>query len=258
MAQVYEIQAKMDQFIDQLAEEKTLRQHYQTKNSEFETEINRLVAENVQQNERHDRMQTQIQQLIDQSTKQEEEIRFLKKRNVDNIEIESNKLKNSKSSNKNDAKSESSPRLPPSSCRQLSTIGHYLDGIYLVANPETNKIETVYCEFGSSTRKYMLQIVYDCSTVFKLLNFQILQIVSETLFGSLEVKSQPVIFFVQRSSNFALTNVVLPFEREILNVGGAMNTAEGVFTAPVRSCKWNLSLRVLWNERYCRSSLYFC
>ncbi len=48
---------------------------------------------------------------------------------------------------------EYSPRLPPSSCRQLSTIGHYLDGIYLVANPDTSKIETVYCEFGSSTRK---------------------------------------------------------------------------------------------------------
>ncbi len=48
---------------------------------------------------------------------------------------------------------DSSPRLPPSSCRQLSTIGHYLDGIYLIANQETNKIETVYCDFGSSTRK---------------------------------------------------------------------------------------------------------
>ena len=53
-----------------------------------------------------------------------------------------------------------SPRLPPSSCRQLSTIGHYLDGIYLVANPDTNKIETVYCEFGSSTRKYINSIIF--------------------------------------------------------------------------------------------------
>jgi len=155
-AQVYEIQAKMDQFIDQLAEEKTLRQHYQTKNFELETELNQLVAENVQQNERFDRMQTQIQQLVAQSAKQENEIRLIKKRNNYNIEIESNKLENSTSSNKNDAKSDSSPRLPPSSCRQLSTIGHYLDGIYLVANPDTNKIETVYCEFEGSTRKYTL------------------------------------------------------------------------------------------------------
>ena len=53
---------------------------------------------------------------------------------------------------------DSSPRLPPSSCRQLSTIGHNLDGIYLVANPDTNKIETVYCDFGSSTRKIHLNL----------------------------------------------------------------------------------------------------
>jgi len=146
----------MDQLIGQLAEEKTLRQHCQTKNFELETEISLLVDENVQQNERYDRMQTQIQQLIAQSAKQENKIRLLKKINNDNIEIESNKLENSTSSNKNDAKSDSSPRLPPSSCRQLSTIGHYLDGIYLVANADTNKIETVYCEFQGSTRKYTL------------------------------------------------------------------------------------------------------
>jgi len=30
-----------------------------------------------------------------------------------------------------------------------------------------------------------------------------------------------------------LNNVVIPFDVERLNVGGAMNTAEGVFTAPV-------------------------
>jgi len=48
---------------------------------------------------------------------------------------------------------DSSPRLPPSSWRQLSTIGHYLDGIYSITNPGTNKIETVYCDFESSTHK---------------------------------------------------------------------------------------------------------
>jgi len=30
-----------------------------------------------------------------------------------------------------------------------------------------------------------------------------------------------------------LENVVLPFDVEVLNIGGAMNTAAGVFTAPV-------------------------
>ena len=47
------------------------------------------------------------------------------------------------------------------------------------------------------------------------------------------MKSKSVYFYVQRSTDFSLANVVLPFDIEILNVGGAMNTAAGVFTAPV-------------------------
>ena len=47
------------------------------------------------------------------------------------------------------------------------------------------------------------------------------------------MKSKSVYFYVQRSTDFSLANVVLPFDIEILNVGGAMNTASGVFTAPV-------------------------
>ena len=47
------------------------------------------------------------------------------------------------------------------------------------------------------------------------------------------MKSKSVYFYVQRSTDFNLTNVVLPFDIEILNVGGAMNTASGVFTALV-------------------------
>lgn len=49
----------------------------------------------------------------------------------------------------------------------------------------------------------------------------------------MDVKRKSVHFYVQRSSDFNLTNVVLPFDLERLNVGGAMNTAAGVFTAPV-------------------------
>ncbi len=58
-------------------------------------------------------------------------------------------------------------------------------------------------------------------------------IVSETLFGNLEVKSKSVIFYVQRSTDFSLTNVVLPFDIVRLNVGDAMDTAAGMFTTPV-------------------------
>jgi len=40
-------------------------------------------------------------------------------------------------------------------------------------------------------------------------------------------------FFVQRSSDFGLNNSAILFDRERLNVGGAMNLATGIFTVPV-------------------------
>jgi len=43
----------------------------------------------------------------------------------------------------------SSTRASPSSCRELSFAGHSLDGLYLVKNQETKKIETVLCTFGT-------------------------------------------------------------------------------------------------------------
>jgi len=142
----------MDQLSNRVAQDNA---HFTAKNSELENKILQLVDD---QNKRLDHLQiqfeTKIQLLIAENAKQEEEIRHLKDRN-DDIVASAHPKKNSINivSNEDGIKSDSSPRLPPSSCRQLSNIGHYLDGIYLVANPDTNKIETVYCEFGSSTRK---------------------------------------------------------------------------------------------------------
>ncbi len=60
-----------------------------------------------------------------------------------------------------------------------------------------------------------------------------LKSVSETLFGNVEVKTKSVHFYVRRSEDFALNDVVIPFDIVQLNEGGAMNDAAGVFTAPV-------------------------
>jgi len=134
-ARVDNLQAKLDQLIIQLEEEKLHRSNLQIQNSKLETRIDQ----------------------------QDEEIRFLKN-NIMNNDDQLNEPKSLKNDASSDdlrnagVKSDISPRLPPSSCRQLSTIGHYLDGIYLVANPDTNKMETVYCEFGSSTRKFIKNI----------------------------------------------------------------------------------------------------
>ncbi|MFO0089475.1 MAG: hypothetical protein ACK518_01450 [bacterium] len=42
--------------------------------------------------------------------------------------------------------------LAPSSCRELSIAGHILDGLYLIQNQDTKKIETVLCNFGTSSK----------------------------------------------------------------------------------------------------------
>ncbi len=54
----------------------------------------------------------------------------------------------------------------------------------------------------------------------------------QTKIGFVDVKSSPIYFYVQRNNKFNTTNVPIPFELERLNVGGSMNLASGIFTAP--------------------------
>lgn len=42
-----------------------------------------------------------------------------------------------------------------------------------------------------------------------------------------------VAFDVQRNSSYGVKNSIIPFQVEILNIGGGMNTTTGVFKAPV-------------------------
>jgi len=139
MERVNSLESKMDQLTVRLEEEIELRKNLQALNSELVMQIDQLVTENIKQNHRFERLESEFGAKIDLlRVEQDEEIRLLKN-------------KPSVKKNSMPIESDSSPRLPPSSCRQLSTIGHFLDGIYLVANPETKKIEAIYCEFGSST-----------------------------------------------------------------------------------------------------------
>ena len=48
----------------------------------------------------------------------------------------------------------------------------------------------------------------------------------------MDVRSKSVHFTVQRKTDFLLNNTAITFEIELLNLGGAMNIATGVFTAP--------------------------
>lgn len=49
----------------------------------------------------------------------------------------------------------------------------------------------------------------------------------------MDVKTKSIHFYVQRSTNFGVSNAVIPWEVVRLNEGGAMNIASGIFTAPV-------------------------
>lgn len=55
----------------------------------------------------------------------------------------------------------------------------------------------------------------------------------EKLIGHVDVKTSPIYFSVERSSSFTSVNTKIPFEFSQVNVGGAMDLATGIFTAPV-------------------------
>lgn len=140
------LQVKVDQLLHQLEEEKVFRGNLLALNEGLQTRVNELVAENQKQEEK-------INILMASSTRQEQEIHLLKNKSYADDLIKTKARGNTETKiDLVDINDSLTPRLPPSSCRQLSNIGHYLDGIYLVANPDTNRIETVFCEFGSSSR----------------------------------------------------------------------------------------------------------
>jgi len=91
----------------------------------------------------------------------------------------------------------------------LFKIGHTLSGFYQIKSSST-KIATTYCDFSKAPTDSGY----------------------ETRIGINDIITSPVQFYVQRSTNWATINSNIQFELERLNVGGAMNLASGVFTAP--------------------------
>jgi len=61
----------------------------------------------------------------------------------------------------------STKEVAPSSCRELSMIAYILDGLYLVQNPDTKKVETVFCTFGiTSSKSITFQIYKMCTLLY--------------------------------------------------------------------------------------------
>lgn len=97
----------------------------------------------------------------------------------------------------------------PTSCLDLWRTGYLLNGLYSIRRDQ--KVVFVYCDFSLG------------------------QDVRETYVGYVDVKSQPVQFYVQKTANFTATTAnaeLSPFEMVKLNEGGAMNEQTGIFKAP--------------------------
>lgn len=97
----------------------------------------------------------------------------------------------------------------PTSCEDLSEIGHTLNGLYSVMGMKS--VESVYCDFSNATSDTGYQ----------------------TWIGHVDVKSSPAYFFVLRDQIFNETRTPIPFDIVQLNVGAAYDKNSGVFTAPV-------------------------
>jgi len=74
---------------------------------------------------------------------------------------------NNKDMIKNEAsykKEQVSPALtPPSSCQDLAMLDYYLDGLYLVKNKQTKKIQTVFCKFSVDNQGRMNSFISHAS-----------------------------------------------------------------------------------------------
>ncbi|KAK4011418.1 hypothetical protein OUZ56_020535 [Daphnia magna] len=104
------------------------------------------------------------------------------------------------------AKTEAMPR----SCEDLWRMGHNLNGIYSVKGAK--QMETVFCQFDKRPNEQDFQ---------KRIGYQ-------------DIKTRPVYFFVQRLKNFSEELIPIPFDRDLVNIGGAMDSHSGVFTAPFK------------------------
>ena len=129
----------------------------------------------------------------------------------------------------------------PKSCADLRYLGHTINGLYLIMG--TEKVETVFCDFSlipSDPSKINFQLIISNLQIHKFLNKTQLNICRcfifiagfETRIGYFDVKSSPVYFYFQRLYSYNTTNTPIPFDTELLNVGGAMNSTTGKFTAP--------------------------
>ncbi len=111
------------------------------------TGLGDLLAENGE-------LKSDVKELKVQVSKQDREIILLKNRDVSNLEsaYPFKKKSHGYGMMKNAASVVEGTSSPPSSCKDL-TVGGYnlylLNGIYLVKNSDTKKVQAVFCQFSN-------------------------------------------------------------------------------------------------------------
>ncbi len=117
----------------------------------------------------------------------------------------------------------------PSSCADLKMIGHMWSGFYSVMG--SAKMESVYCDFtkppGDEGKRFRFSPIIRLQfyIFFYCIGFQ-------KWIGYVDVKSEPVHFYVQRNSTFYNESTPIPFDLARVNEGNAMDLTTGIFTAP--------------------------
>ena len=121
----------------------------------------------------------------------------------------------------------------PTTCADLSLIGHTLTGFYSVKGKTTPQAETIYCNFNklpsdSGSQRHWIQLNW-LEAWFHLK----MDLGYETKIGFSALKSSPIYFTVKRNESTTGNSLgIVTFQVEQLNIGGAMNLTSGVFTAP--------------------------
>jgi hypothetical protein len=101
---------------------------------------------------------------------------------------------------------------------------------------DSKRVKNVYCDFTKTTdagtvNYFVLIIVNNNFSFFSFDNF-CNKIELQKMIGTVDVKSAPVHFQVQRNSPFNTTGTPIPFNFARVNEGNAMDLTSGKFTAP--------------------------
>jgi len=127
----------------------------ETTNAKRKIRMDQLEAENAENKIRIGRLEGKVAHLEENSSKKSAKMGLLEATNAEQ-DKEISKLKTKVVLKPVDLISPGfSKKEMPSSCSELGEMGHSLNGIYLVKNPGTKKIETVFCTFGT-TRKFVI------------------------------------------------------------------------------------------------------